>query len=322
MDLKKIQGKGEAAFRWLDQHLLGVPSVLVRAADTFGLAFAPEAAGALAYFALFSLFPLLLLLTAIASIWLASSAAIEQIVGFIGDLFKIPTDQLEATLEQIVSTSSISGIIGLVGLIWSATGAFTSLARNVSRAWPDAGRVTVFQGRLMAVLMVGLIVLAQFFWVIATTLISLIARIDLPILDDFTQIKGWLTNFTINGISIGLFFVGFVGLYRWVPKTKVRWSEAIWGAIFATSATFLASRVYMWFLNSGLTNYEAIYGSVSTTLGLIVFFYINAWIVLFGAHLSSAVGYQYRLTKASQAVEITSLQTDPSSSDETESLPN
>jgi membrane protein len=322
MDLKKYQEKGEQSFQWMDEHLAGVPGIIRRAGESFGLAFAPEAAGGIAYYALFALFPLLLLLTSVTSLWLNNTAAVDQVINFIGQLFEIPTGQLETALNELVSSSGISGIIGLIGLIWAATGVFTSLARNISRAWPDAGRVSVLQGRLMALIMVVIIALSQFVWIIATTIVSLIAQINLPFAMDVSVVKGWLTDVTVNGISFAFLFFAFVGLYRWVPKTQVRWREALWGAVFATLATLVASRAYIWYLNSGFASTMTVYGSLGTTLGLVVFFYLNAWIVLFGAHLSSAVGYRYRSKIASRLAEAISLSASQSSADGIDSLPH
>jgi membrane protein len=322
MDLKKYQEKGQQSFQWLDRHLAGVPGIIRRAGETFGLAFAPEAAGGIAYYALFALFPLLLLLTSVASLWLSNTAAVDQVINFIGQLFEIPTGQMEVALEELTSTSGISGLIGLIGLIWATTGVFTSLARNISRAWPDASRVSVLQGRLMALIMVGIIALSQFVWIIATTIVSLIAQINLQLAIDVSEIKGWLTDLTINGISFAFIFFAFAGLYRWVPKTQVRWREALWGAGFATLATLVASRVYIWYLNSGFATTKAVYGSLGTTLGLIVFFYLNAWIVLFGAHLSSAVGYRYRLQVVEQPPESAPPPASQLTANGTDSLPN
>ena len=320
MSLNKYQEKAESTFQRIDRYLFGIPSVIRRAGETFSHAFGAEAAGSVAYYALFSIFPLLLLLTSFASLWVRSANAVDQVIGFAGEIFKIPTDQLKEALNQIVSASGISGIIGLLALIWSATGVFTSLARNISRAWPHANLLTAFQGRLMAVAMLALIAVSQFLWVFLTTAISLIARIELPFgQGDYSYLRNWLSNLTINGLSFALFYLGFFVLYRLVPKTRVRWAEAFWGANFATLATFIASRAYIWYLNSGFANYEVIYGSIGTTLGLVVFFYINAWIVLFGAHLSSAVGYQYRLKHPNQSTP-NSKRSRPAAADGTEPL--
>lgn len=322
MDLKALQEKGEQWFKSLDSHLAGVPGVLRRAGETFGLAYASEAAAGIAYYALFSLFPLLLLMISIGSLWVSSNAAIDQVIEFIGNIFKIPTDVLEIALEELVSTSGITGLIALVGVAWAATGVFTSLARNIGRAWPEANRVSVIQGRLIAVIMIVVIALSQFLWVIITTIASLIVTIDLPIETDLDNIRSWLSNLTINAISFSLLFFAFAGLYRWVPKTKVRWREALLGAAFATLASLIASRVYIWYLNSGLTSDRAIYGSLGTTLGVIVFFYLNSWIVLFGAHLSSAVAYRYRTQQFIQENGSALSESTQPTNNGTSSLPN
>jgi membrane protein len=152
----------------------------------------------------------------------------------------------------------------------------------------------------MALIMVAVIAISQLLWVIATTAVSWLANYDFPLDNDYSYLKDWLSSLTINIISFALLYFAFVGLYRWVPKTRVRWREALIGAAFATLTMLIASRVYIWYLGSSFASERVIYGSLGTTLGVIIFFYINAWIVLFGAHLTSAVGYCINQKRAAQ----------------------
>ena len=91
-----------------------------------------------------------------------------------------------------------------------------------------------------------------------------------------------------------LVFFALWGLYRWMPNTKVRWSEAFWGALVATPAGEIATDGFSWYLSSGIVHYELVYGSLGTVVALMLWIYIGFTITLFGAHLSAAVARHKR----------------------------
>ena len=87
-----------------------------------------------------------------------------------------------------------------------------------------------------------------------------------------------------------LVFFALLGLYHWVPNVRVRWSEAFWGALVAAPAGKVATNGFTWYLSSGLVRFELLYGSLGTVVVLMLWMFIGTIVVLFGAHLSAAVG--------------------------------
>ena len=77
-------------------------------------------------------------------------------------------------------------------------------------------------------------------------------------------------------------------VYRFVPDADRSFWSATPGAVFAVIAWPLASVGFSTYLSNfagrGLT-----YGSLGTAVGLLVFLYISAWIVLLGAEINDAV---------------------------------
>jgi membrane protein len=77
-------------------------------------------------------------------------------------------------------------------------------------------------------------------------------------------------------------------VYRFVPDTDRSFWSAMPGAAFAVIAWPIASLGFSLYLSNfagrGLT-----YGSLGTAVGLLVFLYISAWIVLLGAETNDAV---------------------------------
>jgi membrane protein len=82
-------------------------------------------------------------------------------------------------------------------------------------------------------------------------------------------------------------------VYRFVPDTDRSFWSATPGAAFAVIAGPVASLGFSFYLSNfagrGLT-----YGSLGTAVGLLVYLYISAWIVLLGAEINEAVYRRYR----------------------------
>jgi membrane protein len=93
----------------------------------------------------------------------------------------------------------------------------------------------------------------------------------------------WLSLF------ITLFF-----LYYWIPKTKVQWREALWGALVASLASEIVTTGFTWYLGSGLSNYNMVYGPLGAIVALLTWIYVLSLIILFGAHLGAAIAQQNR----------------------------
>jgi membrane protein len=120
------------------------------------------------------------------------------------------------------------------------------------------------------------------------------------------QVAGWLASFA--GLDeewvalwgwlrfpAALFLLAAVlsVVYRFVPDTDRSFWSATPGAAFAVIAWPIASLGFSFYLSNfagrGLT-----YGSLGTAVGLLVFLYISAWLVLLGAEINGAVYRRYR----------------------------
>jgi len=70
-------------------------------------------------------------------------------------------------------------------------------------------------------------------------------------------------------------------LYFYGAFRKQRWGGVWPGAILATILWMLATLVFAWYVRN-ITNYNVLYGSVGTSIALLVWMYLLAAIVLFG----------------------------------------
>jgi membrane protein len=263
----------------------------VRAARSFNDRNAFDAAGAIAFYALFSLFPLLLLLIVIGSFWLESEAVQFQLLRLVAYALPGSLDYLAKVIDEVLALQRTASLIGVIGLLWSATGVFHALAYNISAAWQPHKARGYFAGRFIALLIVGILAGLLFLSIVSTVVVDLLAQGNISIVGlnhTYTISPGQILS-RILPVSIRL--LAFLGIYRWIPNTKVAWIEALWGAFVAALGWELTTIGFTWYLGSRWGQFELIYGSLGTIIGLMLWVYIGSLITLFGAHLAAAVAH-------------------------------
>jgi membrane protein len=86
--------------------------------------------------------------------------------------------------------------------------------------------------------------------------------------------------------------VGLAILYRYGPRRReARWKWLSVGAVVATLAWFAGSAALSYYL-ANYANYDATYGSLGTAIGTMIWMWMSAIVVLFGAALNSEIEHQ------------------------------
>ena len=134
----------------------------------------------MAYYTLFSLFPLLLALVAAGSFLLDRQHVFQQVIDLVTQAFPISQNLLEENLRQVLRLRGAVGLIGLGGALWSATGAFTVLTRNINRAWRKAPPRGFLQSRLVALGMMGSLAVLLVISLLLSTALNVLSRFQVP----------------------------------------------------------------------------------------------------------------------------------------------
>jgi membrane protein len=287
-----VTARVQATFRWFDGLTHGALSVLSDAFQHFGAARAAEASASIAFFAIFSLFPILLVIIAAGSFVLESEQVQAGVLRIVGEVFPVAQNLIERNIQTVLRLRGTVGIVALIGLLWSSSGVLTALAHSINRAWTDAKPRNFVAARLIALRMVAALAVLFVLSLLSNTVLNVLARLSVPIWQRLPVDGAPLWTAFLRMAPRLLTFVALWGLYRWVPNTTVRWSEACWGALVVTVAGEVVTNGFTWYLSSGWGQYELVYGSLGTMVALMLWIYIQAQVVLFGAHLSAAVGRQ------------------------------
>jgi membrane protein len=257
------------------------------AARRFAESRATEAAAGMAFYAFFSLFPFLLFLVASGSFVLKGDQVRRDVIALVTKTLPISRELVVGNLEQVLALRGTVGVIAVISLMWSASGIFVILGRQIGRAWPQSHRRTSLEGHLAALGVVGGLAGLLFLWIGFTT--ALLPRLDIP------WWGAWVLDNPLTRVLLSYLIPwGMVCLlcylaYRFMPKARVVGKGPLLGAIVATLAWKFATEGFVWYLGSGFSKYHLVYGSLGSVIALLFWIYLSSSIVLFGAHLSAAV---------------------------------
>lgn len=241
-------------------------------------------AAALAYQALFSLFPLLLFLIFIGGQLITVGDVRGAIDEFLGRA--VPTDTaldfVHQVIDQSVQNRGSIGLIGGIGLLWTSSSLLSNLTSSLNAIWNAQPR-PIWKRRLVAV--AGVLSLGTLF-LLAMVLSALPA---LPFLDSNRRLLNLLDLGAGVVVEVALLWV----IYRWLPNTLVRGIPALLGALLASGLWELGQFGFRAYLTSGLANYGAVYGTLASLIGLIVWAYLTGFILFLGAELVAALQREF-----------------------------
>lgn len=287
-----LKAKAVAGYKQANGYSFGVLEILVTAIRHFGEVGAAQSAAAIAYYALFSIFPLLLFLLAIASSFLKSPNVQDQILKYVQEFLPGFEELVESNIQQALSLRGTVGAVGMVGLLWAAMSVFSAVAYNISRAWRNARSRNFLELRLIAIVIVGGLVVLMVLASLFTAINDILSEFKVPVFGSVSIHDSMLWRVGSQYIPLFLIFISFLFLYWWAPGTKVKWREAAWGAIVATIGFELAKKGFGWYLTSGFYRQALVYGSLGTVIALMLWIYVSALVILFGAHISAAIGHR------------------------------
>ncbi|MBN1485814.1 MAG: YihY/virulence factor BrkB family protein [Chloroflexia bacterium] len=250
---------------------------------------AVEAAASLTFYSIFSLFPLLLVAVVVVSNTLESEMIRRQVLEYMIGAFPISKELVAQNIQRLRDLREPVGLLALISLSWSATSAFSILTRSINRAWSNSQGHPFFKRRLVALGIIGLMAGLLLLSLASTTVLSLLPRWNVPVLGRIDLQDTLLWGLLSRLIPWLFSLLIFLGLYRWVPNIRVKWSAAAWAAFIAATAWQIATSGFTLYLGSRLARYELIYGSLWTIVVLMFWIYISSLITLFGAHLCAAI---------------------------------
>ncbi len=236
-----------------------------------------------AYYFMLSMFPFLFMVVSIASFLPISSTELIAIIQPYAPAgtYRLIETNLRAILDsgqgQVLSISFIS-------TFWLASMAVQSLVRSLSSIYKIERTGSFIKGLFSDFfLTIGFVFILPL-----TILIPLIEKVIQRIAEEtFLFQVDWIDIWTPIRWGIGSFvlFLFFWVLYRYLPRHRLKWRDVLPGALFAVVFWQVISEGFSVFVSYG--NYSRLYGQLGSVIVLMIWFYLTAFVLLFGALLNA-----------------------------------
>ena len=103
---------------------------------------------------------------------------------------------------------------------------------------------------------------------------AFLARLGLDAVE-VPRLRGWVLSFVMG-------FLIFTLIYKMAPYVKVAWRQVMPGAVLAAVLFELLKAAFLFYLDR-IAHFEAVYGSLSSIIVLLLWLYFSALTLVFGA---------------------------------------
>lgn len=239
----------------------------------------------MAYYFLLSVFPFLIFLTTlIGYLPLSGESFLESMANLLPyESYSV----VRKNVEQVIHTRNLKLMsFGFISMVWASASGMGAVIRGINRALCRKDNrpfwVAIPLSLLFTILAAMLIVLFVILLISSRQIGAYFLGAGIPQL----YWKGWQALRYILGILASMLV--FILLYKYSPCVKVRWVNAIPGAIFATGGWLLVSWLFSWYVNR-FWNLSLVYGSISGIIGLLIWLYISAQLIILGGELNAVL---------------------------------
>ena len=185
-------------------------------------------------------------------------------------------------------------LVSFAGIVVAATGVVVALQDSLNRVWqvmPDPETSSVRTMLVKRVLSFAMIIGLGFLLLISLIVSSVLSSAGRQ-LSEYIGMSGGITN-TINfAVQVGVVFVVFASLFKFMPDAEVHWRDVFVGAAI-TTALFAVGRYAMQIYFS-YSEPGAQLGSAAASLAVILMWvYYTSIVVLVGAEATQVYASRY-----------------------------
>jgi len=253
-------------------------------------------AASLAFSSILAMFPLLILISAVAAyvgqpgtIAALAHRVIEYAPQTVRDALRPVIDQVLAQRNQALLA------IGLLGTLWTASSGMQAVRTALNRSYGIQRGLPFWKARLKVVLftvVVGTGAVAAFSSVIILPYFWQLRQITVGSAPDVL----WLRSIVRYGGAFLTLVALYALLYGWLPDVRQKLSTVLPGALVGASLWVGAAAVLSYSLHSA-AKLILVYGGFAGSIATLVFLYISASTLIFGAEINGAVLEEAALRK-------------------------
>jgi membrane protein len=244
-------------------------------------------AGSLAFSSVLAMFPLLILLSASAGFVGQpgdAAALADRVISYAPQVVR---EAMQPAIEQVLAQrSQVLLTIGVLATLWTASSGMQAIRSALNRAYGIERGLPFWQARIKVTM----------FTVIAGTgiLAAFSSVVVMPYVWQLLEANGgrqdtlWLHNSVRYGAAFVVLMVLYAFLYGWLPDIRQRLYTVMPGALVGAALWVAAAATLSYTLRT-VGKLALLYGSFAGVIATLVFLYISAATLIFGAEINGVL---------------------------------
>jgi membrane protein len=243
-------------------------------------------AAELAYFFLLALFPMMIFLLSVFSFLPGLQ---EALIDWLARVMPQEASRLVASWVESVASARSGRLLslGLLGSLWASSYGMGAAIDALNTAYDVKEERPFWKSRLMAI---GLTIALSVFFVGGQVLIMFGDWLAMCFAA-WTGLGGAFTTlwrYVDYLIGLLLLTIGVGLIYHFAPNVKRKWRLVTPGAVFAVTASLLASILFSLYLRVA-PSYSATYGSLGAVIVLMLWLYLLGLALFLGGEINSEI---------------------------------
>jgi membrane protein len=244
------------------------------------------AAAGCAFYATLALFPAITTLVSLYGL-VFNSANVEPQLRYLSGLlpppaFALIADRVHDLVGQPPAQLGIHFIVSFVVTFWSAATGTKSLLSALNVAYDVPEQRSFFRFQIVA--------LGMTFAAMLVAVLGITVLVFIPVVINFiglTAHSAALIHTAGLGMLVAFVAVANAVLFRIGPSRSRKSGQRIVPGAAAATLLWLVASALLTFYVANLTSFGATYGSIAAVVGIMLWFYLTAYVVLLGAELNA-----------------------------------
>jgi membrane protein len=270
--------------RWQD--------ILIRTKNEFVQDNIAMISAGVSFYTLLALFPGIAAFVALYGLFadVAEARRHLQILSFLltPEMLQLIGDQMIRVAAANKGGQSVALLVSVLLSIWSANGAVKSMMTGLNIAYDERETRSFVRKTLTSL---------AFTLGFLTTVVAAVGLLAAqPVIATFmgqrtADLYGWVSR----PILLAVMILGLALLYRFGPSREfVRWRWITWGSVAVVLWWVAMSALFALYVDN-FGHFNKTYGSLGAMIGLMIWLYLSALVVLVGAELNAEIERQSRL---------------------------
>jgi membrane protein len=245
-------------------------------------------AGSLAFSSVLAVFPLLILLSAAPGFVGQpgdAAALADRVMGYAPQVVR---EAMQPVINQVLAQRSQALLtIGVITTLWTASSGMQAVRAALNRSYGIARGLPFWKARLkvtLFTLIVGVVVLSAFSSVIIMPYVWQLLEANVGVGKEAL----WLNNAVRFGSAFVTLTTLYALLYGWLPDIRQRLYTVMPGALVGAALWVAAAASLSYTLHTA-GKLALVYGSFAGVVATLVFLYISASALIFGAEINAVL---------------------------------